>query len=260
MDKAIVPEILKVGTAVVSGDFTVSVTQGGVSVIKGSDIHAADDLADATELKYRVVGAPKDATDKQAAADLTDAMKGKIVIGAKNATDDTLKAADPIYDFTQKDVDDGKVRYVHTDTSGDNGFFELVITDNEDVQTSARKIAVMIGSDVLALPDVKKKKPVTIPITEDGLTIENVVLLGADEIDAVAKKNDDDAVKSARDAIAALPDDATEAAEADARKKLAEAEAAVVAKFKDKTLTRKDIGVWEVKDTEGHRLYAGPGS
>ncbi|GIT88904.1 MULTISPECIES: phage tail sheath C-terminal domain-containing protein [Roseobacter] len=250
MDKAIVPEILKVGTAVVSGDFTVSVTAGGISVIKGSDIHAADDLADAAELKYKVVGAPKDATDKEAAADLVADMKGKIVVAAKNATDDALKEADPAYEFTQKDVDDQKVRYVHTDASGGDGFFELVITDNEGVQTSARKIAVMIGSDVLALPDVKKKKPVTIPIAEDGVTIDNVVLLGADEIDAVARQNEDDAVKSATEAILALPDNATDEAKEKANKELADAKAAVVVAFKDKTLTRKDIGVWEVKGTE----------
>ena len=238
MDKALTPEILKVGTAVVTGDFTISVTKGGISVLKGTDIHAADDLAEASELKYKIEGEP---------ADVLTQMKGKIVTGAKNAGAEALAGADPIFAFTQKDIDDGKIRFVHDGSDGAGGFFELVITDNEGVKTSARTIAVTVGTDVIALPDVVKEKPVKVSVAEEGTTIDGVVLLGADAVDEVAVKNASDAVQTAR---AALNDAADGTDLAPLQKAVADAEAAAVAEVKDKTVTRKGVGVWTVDGTD----------
>ncbi|WP_227270653.1 phage tail sheath C-terminal domain-containing protein [Roseobacter weihaiensis] len=245
MDKALVPEILKIGTAEVSGDFTISVASGGVSVLKASDIHAADDLADTGELQYVIDGEP---TALQAQ------MKGKLVSGAKNASADTLRKADAIFTFTQKDIDDGKIRFVHEVTDGQKGSFELVITDNEGVKTSARKIVVAPGSDVIALPDVIKQKPVKVSVAEDGATIDGVVLLGADAIDEVAVKNADDGVQTARKALA----DADEGADtAPLQQAVTDAEEAAVAKVKDQTVTRKGVGTWTV---DGSSVVFAPNS
>ncbi|MEP0961927.1 MAG: phage tail sheath C-terminal domain-containing protein [Roseobacter sp.] len=239
LDKAIVPEILKVGTAVVSGDFTISVASGDISVVKSGDIMASDDLAEAGELRYEVQGDDP--------AEVSAQMKGKLVIAAKNAGAEAIRDAAAITSFTQKDINDGKIRYVHEVTDGEKGFFELVVTDNEGVKTSARKIVVMPGADVIGLPDVIKKKPVTISVAEAGVTVESVVLLGADPVDEVAVKNASDAVMTARKAV----DDAADGTDlAPLKKAVSDAEAAAVEAVKDKTVTRKGVGTWTVSDSD----------
>ncbi|MEM9578140.1 MAG: phage tail sheath C-terminal domain-containing protein [Pseudomonadota bacterium] len=237
MDKALVPEILKVGVAVVTGDFTISVTKGGISTVKPGDINAEDDLADASELNYMIEG---DQTTVLAN------MQGKLVTGAKSANADTLREAEPVFAFTQKDVDDGKIRFVHTGDGSKAGFFELVVTDNEGVKTSSRKIMVVTGSEVTSLPKVKKETPVTIPVAEDGATVDGIQLLGADEIDEVAVTGADDAVKTAREALANAPDDADDSTLDPLKEAVAAAEAAAIAKVKDQTVTRKGVGQWKV--------------
>ncbi|MFK7762649.1 MAG: phage tail sheath C-terminal domain-containing protein [Roseobacter sp.] len=234
MDKALVPEILKVGVAQVTGDFTISVTAGGISVLKPTDINAQDDLADASELNYVIEGDP---------ATVLGNMQGKLVTGAKNASGDALTGADAVFAFSQKDVNDGKIRFVHTGDASKSGFFELVVTDNEGVKTSARKIMVVTGSSVMALPAVKKETPVTISVAEEGADVKAVMLLGADEIDLVAVTGADDAVKTARKALADAADDADVAP---LKKAVDDAEAAAVAKVKDQTATRKGVGQWKV--------------
>ncbi|MBU3030114.1 phage tail sheath C-terminal domain-containing protein [Paracoccus marinaquae] len=219
-NKQIVEEIKKVGTAVLTGDFTISVKSGGSTVLKPGDISARDDTTEAGALSYKVETREGE-------------MPGKLV--RKGSTD-------PVAGFTQKEIEAGVISFEHDAAQGPRGSFSIVVTDEDGVQTEARTVAIVAGNEVLALPDVVKGTSVKIDVGSAGGDAGSVRLVGADPIDEVAVRKADQDVIAAKDAVDKAADKVTDAQ----TKKLADAEAAAVVKVKDKTLTLRGIGVWQV--------------
>ncbi len=221
-DRQIVEEIKKVGTAVLSGDFTISVKSGGSTVLTTGDISAHDDTTDAAGLSYQI-----EVKDGQ--------MPGKLL---RKGSDD------PVVSFTQKEIESGAISFVHDPALGQRGSFSVVVVDEDGVQTASRMVAIVAGNDVLALPDVIKGTTAKVDVSDSGGDAGSVRLVGADPIDAVAVRKADPDVIAARDAIDKAGDKVTDAQQ----KKLADAEVAAVAKVQDKTLTVPNVGVWQVED------------
>lgn len=228
-DSKIVPEIKKVGTAVLSGDFTISVQSGGETVLKPSDISAADDSTEAAKLSYAVIA-------KEGQVPGTLIRKG---------------STDPVEGFTQKEIEDGAISFKHDPAKGDQGQFDVIVTDEEGVQTSARTIAIVTGNAVLALPDVIKGTKASVDVSETGADADSVLIVGADPIDEVAVAKADADVVAAQKAVDDKGDKATDAD----RKKVEDAARAAVAKVKGKTLTLPGTGVWQV---EGNAVTFAP--
>lgn len=230
-DKQIVEEIKKVGTAVLTGDFTISVKSGGTTVLTPGDIAAHDDTTDAAGLSYLV-----EAKEGQ--------MPGKLV--RKGSTD-------PVTGFTQKEIEQGAISFAHDAEMGARGSFSIVVTDEDGVQTEARTVAIVAGNEVLALPDVVKGTSAKVDVSDSAGDKGSVRIVGADPVDEVAVRKADPDVVAARDAIEKAGDKVTAAQ----TKALADAEANAVTKVKDKALTLPGIGLWQV---DGEAIVFTPAS
>ena len=241
LDPKLTPEILKIGMAEVKGDFTISVTVGGTVTLSQNDISAEDDSAPADQLTYQVVGAG-DTPDEETAAKLMAQMAGQLKMGGK-----------VVYGgFTQEDITSGKVSFTHipkADGGADKGTFDLIVTDNEDVQTGKKTIAVVTGGGVLAKGDVQAAKPMPVTLTE-AMDADTVTFIGADPVDEVKVTADDKGVIAAQKALETVK------AKADAKPADINKAKDAVKKAKDdavkaatgKTLTVPGVGQWT---TEG---------
>lgn len=238
MDKALTPEIKKLGVAEVTGDFTIQVETGKTVVLGPKDIDAQDDSAEAGELNYVVVGAEgPEAVDDETAAGLKDKMCGQLMLANKVT-----------YAFSQEDINGGKVSFKHDATLGAAGSFAVVVTDNEGVQTGEKTIAVVAGDKVIAKADVAKAAPLKITLSDD-MDAGSVTFIGADPVDALELfKTDTDVLakkKALSDAKAAeAPDADTISAAEDA---LAAAQTAAIDGATGKTLTVGGIGTWSTE-------------
>jgi phage tail sheath protein FI len=223
-DPAVVPEIERLGTPVLSGDFTLSVVPGQTIVVTPTDIAARDESTAENVLRFRVEG---DAAK----------MAGRLI---RTGTDE------PATEFTQDELKQGKISFRHDPEGGaaGQGEFEVVVIDGDDVETAARKIRVVTGSKVLAKGAAGKGSTAVIDVTAgvEGAEAGTVVLEGADELDEEAViEADPEASKAKAEAEA---DGATKAA----RDKAAAAAEKAIAAVRGKTLTVKDVGVWTVQE------------
>ena len=123
-DKNKVPEIERVGTPILSGDFTISVETGEPAPLKTADVSAWDDASGATGLTYTVQGKPEE---------LPDQMAGILV---KKGTKEPL-----LMEFTQQEIEAGEIIFIHNPEKGDNGRgqFKVVVTDETGIATAARR-------------------------------------------------------------------------------------------------------------------------
>lgn len=186
----LVPEIERIGTPVLSGDFTISVPSGATVVLTAGDVSAQDEGSSAAPLIYQIYG------DAQG-------MSGKLV--ASGTKDPALTR------FTQQDLETGQVSFIHDPALGTSGHFDLVVTDETGNTTNAHKIAVVVGTAVLKLEDVQRGKTIVIdfPKNHSGSNPDSVMLLGADmedhaaaiAADATTKKNADDVVTPSINAV-----------------------------------------------------------
>lgn len=229
-DPRIVEEIKKVGTAALSGDFTISVKRGGTTVLAPGDISARDDTTGSAGLAYLIEARTRN-------------LPGKLL--RKGSTD-------PVDGFTQKEIEAGAISFAHDPALGPRGSFSVVVTDEDGVQTEARTVDIVAGDEVLALPDVVRGgASARVDVSGGGGDAGSVRLIGADPIDEVEVRKADADVVAAKEAIEKAGDKVTEAQQ----KKLAEAEAAAVLKVRDKTLTLPGIGLWQV---EGEAISFAP--
>ncbi len=220
-DENIVPEIERVGTPVLTGDFTLSVVPGETVVVTETDISAKDESTSAAKLKFHIEGE-------------ADKMAGMVV--------KTDKPDEAITEFTQEELKSGAISFVHDPDGGTDGHgeFSVIVTDSDDIETGARKIKVVTGQKVVPKGTAASGGTAAVDVTKE--TDELIVLQGADEIDAdeVIEKNP--TAKAAKEA--AEKDDATAA-----DKKKADEEAAnAIAAVEGKTLTVPKVGVWTVQD------------
>lgn len=224
----IVPEIERVGTPMLTGDFTISVKSGAETKVTVTDISAKDETSSAAGLTYRIEGEEK-------------TMAGRLKVKGGDAPDWSKPV---VMTFTQQDLEGGKVSFEHNAELGDQGSFDLTVIDETGIETSVHRIAVIAGSDVMKLPDVERGKKVTIKVADgvEGADPASVRLLNADPIDEGEAVEADAAAKAAKEAAEA--EDAT-----DELKKAAEdAKADVLAALVGKTRTVPKVGKWSVSD------------
>lgn len=231
----LVPEIERVGTPVLTGDFTISVPDGGTVLLNTGDISAKDDASSAAGLSYQVTGKPED---------LPAQMAGMLVM---TGTKEPL-----VTTFTQQELAAGAVSFIHDPALGAAGKFDLVVTDETGVATNAHTIAVVTGSAVLGLPAVTKGGAtaiIDVAASHAGADAATVLLLDADPVDEAAAIEADAGAKAAK-----------EAAEAADAKKPAKDKAATEAKrvidaLTGKTKTVPKVGVWSA-DPKGSVTFA----
>ncbi|MCY4333704.1 MAG: phage tail sheath subtilisin-like domain-containing protein [Litoreibacter sp.] len=231
-DEAIVPEIERVGTPMLSGDFTISVEKGGTATLKTMDFSAADESSPATELDYTL-----DYKDEH--------MPGVLKLDGEADAENPLKA------FTQKQLEDGKVTFEHDPTKGQNGegYFTFTVTDEDKVTSARQTVKIVFGARVLALPDVVSGKETSIGdevlkgVT--GAKKKSVKIVGADAVSDEQIDADPAVEKAVRDA-----------AEDDSKLPAVEtAKAAALAKSEGKTLTVPKTGVWTVNDEKDEVIF-----
>lgn len=232
-DKEIVDEILKVGTAEVTGDFTLSLEVGGSTVVKPGDIAAQDDSAAPEDLKFKVSGDP-------------EKMAGKL---------SRQGSTDPVTEFTQDEINKGLISFTHDAEGSLSGQFELTVVDDTGIETDSFGVMVVTGKSVVALQDVEKGTEIEIDVAEAGADAESVVFVDADAVDEIAVVKDDATVKAAVDTLDAAPDDASDDDRAALAQAVKDAEAAAITAVKGKTLTQPRAGVWS---TAGNKLTFKP--
>lgn len=231
LDPKLTPEILKIGVAEVKGDFTISVATGGTVTLSRTDVSAEDDSAQASELRFTVVGAEGDLDDEAKAA-LKTRMAGELKI------DGTVG-----YSFTQEDIDAGKVTF--TNAGAATGVFDVIITDNEGVQTGKKSISVVTGAKVLEKGAVQAGTAMPVPLSDD-MDPGTVTFLGADPVDqsATLEASADVKAKKAALATAKAADPVKPADVKAAEKALEDAGKAAIAAVTGKTLTVPGVGQW----------------
>ena len=229
MDKEITPEILKVGKAEVKGDLTISVTAGGTVKLLPKDLKAEDDQADAIDLIYKVVGA-SDNMNEDDRAMLTGAMAGTLVRGAAKTK--------PIYTFSQAEIDDGTISFIHSVDGEMQGSFGVIVTDNEDVQTGEKKISVVVGNSVIAKASIEAGAEISLTLTDD-MDPGSVKFVDADPIDKSAVYKDDPDVQTAQKALTDAPSSTPEL-----KKAVTDAQVKAVISVEGKTRSLPGIGTW----------------
>ncbi|WP_195822712.1 cadherin-like domain-containing protein [Roseobacter sp. MH60115] len=138
-------EIERISAPVLMGDFTLSLPKGGTIALTTTDISASDDESDAEGLTYLVEG------DE-------DGMAGKLV---KTGTTDALTS------FTQAQLEAGEVSFIHDPEKGNAGQFDLVVTDENEIATDARTIAVEVVGGLLDAPAVAAGTSVVVDVPAD---------------------------------------------------------------------------------------------
>lgn len=233
LDKDITPEILKIGMADVKGDMTISGTSGETVKLLAKDLMAEDDQAQAVDLIYNVVGASDDMTD-DVHAKLKSDMAGTLIRG-----DD----ATPIYSFSQAEIDDGQISFVHDATAGTSGEFKVILTDDEQVQTGEKTIGVVIGNCVVPKSAIAAGDAIEIKLTDD-MDAGSVKLINADPVDkaAVYKENAD--VQTAQRALVDSPAETSADDKKSLKAAVKDAQAAAIVAVDGKTRTLPGIGTW----------------
>lgn len=232
-DVNIVPEIERVGTPVLLGDFTLSVTPGQTVVVTQEDIAAKDESTSANSLKFRIEG---DA----------DKMAGRLV--------KTDKLDEDVTEFTQDELKDGKISFIHDPAGGQEGQgeFGVIVMDQDEVETAARKVKVVTGQKVLAKGAASKGDTAVVDVSTgvDGAKTDTVQLEGADELDEDAVIEADAVAKKAKEDAEA---DGADKATKDAAKKAIDA---ALAAAQGKTLTVPEVGIWTVQNDKGTITFA----
>jgi phage tail sheath protein FI len=139
-DKDIMPEIERVGTPVLSGDFTLNVTPGQTLIVTSEDMTAKDESTAENMLVFHIEGTPED-------------MAGILV---------TTVDKKSVTEFTQDLLKNGDISFIHDPALGKNGqgAFSVVVTDGDEIATPARKVKIISDQDVLA------KDTVTLAVDE----------------------------------------------------------------------------------------------
>ncbi len=138
-------EIERISAPSIMGDFTLSVPKGGTIAVTTTDITATDDESDAEGLTYSVEGSE-------------DAMAGKLV---KTGSTDALTS------FTQAQLEAGEVSFIHDPAKGSVGQFDLVVSDENEIATDARTIAVEVVGGLLDAPAVAAGTSVVVDVPAD---------------------------------------------------------------------------------------------
>lgn len=140
-DKELAKEINRISAPSVSGDFTISVPKGGTVPVTPHDLSAEDDESDMTGLTYTIAE--------------SDTMGGSFLNGTAAATE-----------FTQDDLDQGKISFKHDGKSAE-GKVQLTVTDELGMSTDTLKVAVEVVGGVLAPADIAKESAVTVDVPSD---------------------------------------------------------------------------------------------
>ncbi len=159
--KELITEIKRISIPEVKGDLTITVTDGGESVIAEQDMMAEDDESGAAKLTYTLTSIGN--------------MKGSMSL------DNT--ALEEGGTFTQQDVTDKKVKFTHEAGKG-SGSFQVTVTDEAGITTAALNIAVEVVGVLVTTEDAKALTPIEVldpAASHKDLDPKTVMIKGADD-------------------------------------------------------------------------------